>query len=290
MVFDLRIQDKHLHESVHEGCWRGWGMVLVWLAGNVEHALVSAVLERGMQEGLTFAAPSPLFELLQQRYAVELQAFPSSLLPMNDDITPDWTLSLAEHEKQVEIRPEGRRMIITTARGPMNADTSNIVAVHVHDMLPPLSGSHDAAMFEAWAMNNTTTPPSSGGPRYWCDRSDVAHGIVELLKGAPEHGVYNLAGRRAWSLEDTYSEFSALMQRTSAGQSGEFNIEHLVATGIPTVKVVELERATDVNQRPTIASIHTFLEASTGDGWRPTTPLRQSLMFTIAMLESDHAP
>ena len=159
MVFDLRIQDKHLHESVHEGRWRGWGMVLVWLAGNVEHALVSAVLERGMQEGLTFAAPSPLFELLQQRYAVELQAFPSSLLPMNDDITPDWTLSLAEHEKQVEIRPEGRRMIITTARGPMNADTSNIVAVHVHDMLPPLSGSHDAAMFEAWAMNNTTTSP-----------------------------------------------------------------------------------------------------------------------------------
>ena len=290
MVFGLRIQDKHLHESVHEGRWRGWGMVLVWLAGNVEHALVSAVLERGMQEGLTFAAPSPLFELLQQRYAVELQAFPSSLLPMNDDITPDWTLSLNEQAEQIEIEPAGRHMVISTTWEHMSVDVNKIVAVHVHDMLPPLSGSHDAAMFEAWAVNNTTTPQSSGGPRYWCDRSDVAHGIVELLKGAPEHGVYNLAGRRAWSIEDTYSEFSALMQRTSAGQSGEFNIEHLVATGIPAVKVVELEKATDVNQRPSLTTIQTFLEASSGDGWRPTTPLRQSLMFTIAMLESDHAP
>lgn len=261
----------------------------MWLAGNVEHALVSAVLERGMQEGLTFAAPSPLFEHLQQRYAVELQAFPSSLLPMNDETSPDWTLSLAEQEKQNEIKPVGRHMVISTAQEHMIADTSNIVAVHVHDMLPPLSGFHDAAMFEAWAMNNKPPPLSSGGPRYWCDRSDLAHGIVELLKGAPERGVYNLAGRRAWSIEETYSEFAALMQRTSAGQSGDFNIEHLVATGIPTVKVVELERTTEVNQRPSLTTIHAFLEASTGEGWRPRTPLRQSLMFTIAMLESDHA-
>ena len=114
------------------------------------------------------------------------------------------------------------------------------------------------------------------------------HGIVELLK-EHLHRASTIWRRRAWSIEDTYAEFSLLLQRTSAGRSGEFSIEHLVATGIPTVKVVELDTTGQADKRPSLRNIHAFLEASTGEGWRPKTPLRQSLMFTIAMLESDHA-
>ncbi|MEL0331577.1 MAG: hypothetical protein VW982_05115 [Candidatus Poseidoniales archaeon] len=263
-------------------------MVVVNVAADLKHALVSAILERGMQEGMTFTVPDSEFEFLRERYAVELRAFPSALQRRTDDAPLDWTLSLNGRNPQ-DIGPNGRRMVISTNNESVDLDASTIVAVQVHDMLPPLRDSHDASMFEAWAINEDTTAPSSRGPRYWCDRSDIAHGIVELLKGTPAPGVYNLAGRRAWSIEDTHAEFSPLLQRTSAGRSGEFSIEHLVATGIPTVKVVELDTTGQADKRPSLRNIHAFLEASTGEGWRPKTPLRQSLMFTIAMLESDHA-
>ena len=73
------------------------------------------------------------------------------------------------------------------------------------------------------------------------------------------------------------------MQRAKAGQHGAFAIEHLVARGVPSVSVKEI---TDNghNQRPSLSSIHAYLEKTTGEGWRPKTPLRQSLMLVIADL------
>ena len=52
---------------------------------------------------------------------------------------------------------------------------------------------------------------------------------------------------------------------------------------MPSVSVKEITDSGH-NQRPSLSSIHAYLEKATGEGWRPKTPLRQSLMLVIADL------
>ena len=261
-------------------------MTVVALFADPEHVLVSAVVERGMMEGLTFSVSPEMMPLLRRRYAASLQSFPKAIQSNEPDSVADWSLEMTGTSPSSTV-PAQRRMKLAFDGEENCKESDDTITVHIHDILPPARNSSAEGLFRTWLedLNGDTLPGLDGQPRHWCDRSDMAYAIVELLKSQPEERSFNLAGRRQWSLEETWREFSELAHRTKAGQTGQFNITHLEAKGVPAIKVVSVEADPQHHNRPSLGAIHHFLEQHDGEGWRPKTPLRQSLMFVIAMLD-----
>ena len=260
------------------------------LLANPEHALLSAIVERGILEGLSFTVSPDTLPTAMQHHAAALQSYPEAI--RSHDVVPsaDWSIGLEGRSSPTSNMLVRRRMnIVFGAENPSPAVED--VNVQIHGMLPPVAGSEDAAMFQAWIDHDGRNPPAEveNEHRYWCDRSDIVYAIVELLKGDPGEQVFNLAGRRKWTLLETCHEFYELAHRTKAGQTGRFDISHLEAKGVPSLKAVSVKSAPSGKPRPSLESIHRFLEKQDGEGWRPKTPLRQSLMFVMAMLEANHA-
>ena len=261
-------------------------MTVVALFADPEHVLVSAVVERGMMEGLTFSVSPEMVPILRKRYGASLQSFPNAIQSNEPASVADWSLEMTGASPSLAV-PAQRRMKLAFDGEESNEENDGTLTVHIHDMLPPARKSSAHDLFRTWLeeLNADTLPRLDGQHRHWCDRSDMAYAIVELLKSQPEERSFNLAGRRQWSLEETWSEFSELARRTKAGQTGQFNITHLEAKGVPAIKAVSVEANPQHHNRPSLGAIHRFLEQHDGEGWRPKTPLRQSLMFVIAMLE-----
>jgi hypothetical protein len=257
---------------------------------NPEHPVVQAILSRGMMEGIVFHAPPAAKRKLERKHASVLAAFPSSLQTYKAH-TPNLNyLQIEGEEPQLTIPADARNMIIGI--GPFDGELEPKASyVRLHDMLPPMPNSNEEHMFHSWmeASRGKETPILELKPRHWCDMNDAVPAIIELLKGETEATVYNLAGRRAWTMEATWGEFDALFQRTNAGKTGRFEFEHLEAKGIPSVAVVEVNADEHRRQRPSLTTTHAFLESKTGEGWRPTTPLRRSLMVVIANLDNAHS-
>jgi len=263
-------------------------MTVVALLADPEHVLLSAVIERGMMEGLTLAIPSALEPSLKRKHAAILRSFPEAIQPIEPGSNIDWSIELADTPSFEAPSTNHRRMIINLDSKPLPADEKNVY-VGIQGMLPPAKNSRDAHLFRTWLEEHRagTKPTMEGEPRHWCDRSDIAYAIVELLKSDPQETSFHLAGRRQWTLEDTWTEFNDLANRTQAGRSGRFNITHLEAKGVPSIKAVRVDTSTPPTVRPSFGSIHRFLEERDGEGWRPKTPLRQGLMFVLAMLQED---
>lgn len=261
-------------------------MTVVALFADHEHVLVSAVIERGMMEGLTFSVSPEMMPLLRQRYGASLESFPDAIQSHDASVVVDWSLEMTDSSPSSAV-PAQRRMKLTFHGEESYEESDGTTTVHIHDMLPPARNSSTANLFRTWLeeLDEKTHPLLDEQPRHWCDRSDMAYAIVELLKSQPEERSFNLAGRRQWSLEETWREFSELAHRTKAGRTGQFNITHLEAKGVPAIKAVSVEASSPQHNRPSLGAIHRFLEQHDGEGWRPKTPLRQSLMFVIAMLE-----
>ena len=266
-------------------------MTVVALLANPEHVLLSAVVERGILEGLNFTVSPDALPTAKQHHAAALQSYPEAI--RSHDVIPsaDWSIDLEGGTSPTSNVLVRRRMhIVFGAESPSLAEED--VYVQIHGMLPPAAGSEDAAMFQAWIDHDGRNPPAEldNQHEYWCDRSDIVYAIVELLKGEPGEQVFNLAGRRRWTLMETWHEFYELAHRTKAGQTGRFDISHLEAKGVPSIKAVSVKSEPSGQPRPSLESIHRFLEKQDGEGWRPKTPLRQSLMFVMAMFEPNHAP
>lgn len=266
------------------------GMSAACVLVNPEHPVAQAILSRGMMEGIVFHVPPTTMRELERKHASVLAAFPSALQAHEAHESTMKYLQIEGEDPQLTVPADARIMVIGTGAsdGPLKP---NACHVRLHDMLPPLPNSQEERMFRSWmeASRSKKTPMLEQRPRYWCDVNDAVPAIIELLKGETEATVYNLAGRRAWTMKATWEEFNALFQRTNAGKTGRFEFEHLEAKGIPSVAVVEVSAAEQESQRPTLTTTHAFLESKTGEGWRPTTPLRRSLMVVIAHLDNAHS-
>ena len=257
---------------------------------NPEHPVAQAILSRGMMEGIVFHAPPNAMSELVRKYASVLAAFPSALQAYDAHDSTMGYLQIEGEAPQLTVPADARVMMIGigSSDGPLEPNASH---VRLHDMLPPLPNSNEERMFTSWmkASRGKITPLLEQRPRHWCDVNDAVPAIIELLKGETEASVYNLAGRRTWTMKATWEEFDALFQRANAGKTGRFGFEHLEAKGIPSIGVVEVGAVEQERQRPSLTTIHAFLESKTGEGWRPTTPLRRSLMVVIAHLDNAHS-
>ena len=122
---------------------------------------------------------------------------------------------------------------------------------------------------------------------WWVSQQDVAVGIARLLNDVTIiPPISHLCGRRGWTKQETYQQLFLLYQRTIAGSSGKFETIHLEQT--PVISPV-LEDISQINKpsRPDLSIINEALREIDGDGWRPLTPLRTSLMQYLATKDFD---
>jgi hypothetical protein len=256
-----------------------------------ENQLCLAVLERIMLKGHVCFIPDATWKRFESAYAAEISAFPNALKPLSKGpVEPLWIATpSAPAPKHV---PFHRCVVLQFAEN----DTLEVGETHtitVHDMLPSPRGSIHHTMFQSWLNHatNDTAPELTAQGHHWCSIIDASAGIVSTLPHLGEEiASLHLAGRRCWKVEETWNEFQLLAQRTQAGTTGAFELHHLTPDGGPELSVEHLGSGPELFiQRPDIGSFHRFLEQHTGTGWRPTIPLRQSLMMMLAELEQTHA-
>ena len=162
-------------------------------------------------------------------------------------------------------------------------------SIVIHDMLPE-RGDKSTPPFAEWASMAVEgqTPSLDGEGGYWCSINDVSAALVRLLPhlAAVERKPYHVAGRRYWTLRETWSEFAVLARRAKAGRLGAFNLEVLTADDSLPIEAQPVSVSSSRPARPDIAPFHRCLEQHTGEGWRPVMPLRQTLMLVLASLDA----
>ena len=117
---------------------------------------------------------------------------------------------------------------------------------------------------------------------WWLSQQDAVTGLVGIVKcSSLPKGVVPMCGRREWSLSDTFDQLSMLYQRTLAGASGQFSLNHLQPSPVIGAGV---QKVTDVmvGKRPDLSNLHEVMLESNEAGWRPLVPLRTSLMYYLA--------
>lgn len=250
---------------------------------QAQHPLIQAIVQRGILAGFRFFFDVSNDQVLPFLEA-EQRAFPDAFHPLEHAPLDAVWVMLPSNEPSHD-QPKRRRVIVHSNKTALSTEGDDVLLV-VHDVLPPLPSTADGERFASWANTvQARTLPNNldDAGRYWCSVNDVANAAVEMLKDVQSlPPLIHVAGRRYWSMEDTWKEFSQLYERTLAGLSGEFHTHHLTSTGGPEVHAVQLTEATKQPKRPDLSVLNELMEERTGEGWRPTVPLRQSLMLVIA--------
>jgi hypothetical protein len=256
------------------------------------HPLSHAIVAKAALKGVNFLATAEACAELRLHHAPVLAVFPGALAALTDEarmlLEPEGTeaahLLIGVEAKPVEgIQARALRILQQHREGDPR---EHEITVHLHDVLPPERGSDREAMFRAWmeAARAGTQPNLHEQRFHWCDLNDVTSAVSDLLQQPCEDGEYHVSGRRAWTMDETWQEFDALVQRTIAGKTGKFGTEHLESRGVPVVEAVALRGGETARARPDLGPLHDALTKANGEGWRPRTPLRQSLMMVIAQL------
>jgi hypothetical protein len=167
--------------------------------------------------------------------------------------------------------------------------------VEVFDVLPRRQDSvWQSPDFLPWmeSLQSSGSAVTGQSTQYWwVSDIDVADALVRiLLSSEPFPRQMKMSGRRSWSEEQTLEELSLLYNRTIAGRTGRFNVEHLTAAPTPTIEVQSLMVSPQLplgveenaRQRPDLSPLHDLLYRIDGDGWRPLVPIRTALMHALA--------
>jgi hypothetical protein len=189
----------------------------------------------------------------------------------------------------VEIAELCRSILVTTG---LNSQPKHLefvdTIVEVNDLIPSTNCRHFQSsildqMLQLCDTSGTEKFELDLPTRYWwLSQQDAVTGLVGLVKcSSLPKGVVPMCGRREWSLSDTFDQLSMLYQRTLAGASGQFSLDHLqpspvIGAGVqPVAEVV-------VGKRPDLSDLHEVMLESSEEGWRPLVPLRTSLMYYLA--------
>lgn len=190
----------------------------------------------------------------------------------------------------VEIAALCPSILVTTG---LNSQPKNLefvdTIIDVIDLIPSSDCKHFQSnnldeMLQLCYSRSTGGFESNLPARYWwLAQQDVVSGLVGIVKcrSLPK-GVVPMCGRREWSLSDTFDQLSMLYQRTLAGASGQFSLNHLQPS--PVIGAVGVQPVTEVmvGKRPDLSNLHEVMLESNEEGWRPLVPLRTSLMYYLA--------
>ncbi|MGB2080723.1 MAG: hypothetical protein ACPHZ6_02965, partial [Poseidonia sp.] len=251
---------------------------------NPGHSLSRAILERGIPGGIRFSVEEERYDAIRDSLGSLLELFADALthpmMPHADDdrLVMIYYNTPPRHDKDHQI------IVIDIDENIADYCPENI-NISITDMLSiqPLDGTN--ACMNTWferARSGDESPSAQSG-HYWCSAQDVAEALLRAFPFmTPGLEPYTVSGRRYWPSKDTWTEIKLLADRTLAGQSGQFELKHLLDDGGPAVEVEVLDGRETRRQRPNISRFHELLEENTGEGWNPRTPLRQSLMLLLA--------
>ena len=167
--------------------------------------------------------------------------------------------------------------------------------IEVHDLLPRRQDSvWQLSRFDSWMeslQSSGSVVADESSVFWWVSDIDVADALVRiLLSDEPFPSQMKMSGRRSWSEAQTLEELSLLYNRTVAGRTGRFSVEHLTAAPTPSIEVqsliVQPKLPMDVDEnarkRPDLSPLHDLLHRIDGDGWRPLVSIRTALMHSLA--------
>ena len=211
------------------------------------------------------------------------------------DISPnDIVIHFSQNHKAsdlfVEIADLCSSILVTTGLNlqPKNLEFIDTI-IDVIDLIPSADCQHFQSnnldqMLQLCYTTGTGGFQSDLPARYWwLSQQDAVTGLVGIVKcSSLPKGVVPMCGRREWSLSDTFDQLSMLYQRTLAGASGQFSLEHLQPN--PVIGAAAVRKVADVmaGKRPDLSNLHEVMLESNEEGWRPLVPLRTSLMYYLA--------
>ena len=189
----------------------------------------------------------------------------------------------------VEIAELCRSILVTTGlySQPKTLEFVDTI-IEVNDLIPSTNCQHfqssnlDQVLQLCYTSSTEKFELDLPTRYWWLSQQDAVTGLVGFVKCSTlPKGVVPMCGRREWSLSDTFDQLSMLYQRTLAGASGQFSLDHLqpspvIGAGVqPVTDVV-------VGKRPDLSNLHEVMLESNEEGWRPLVPLRTSLMYYLA--------
>lgn len=266
----------------------------VWYIDDLNHPFVHALMERGIPAGHRFTMAQADVETAIRRFKNALESFPDGIVPPQVDLQVTVTL---QTRTDPPTNPRGTHVVLRLL-GPHEPeqDLSNDadrVTIAIHHLLSGHPSLPYGGVLRTWRDETEQREQPSdleieGG--HWVTLHDAARAVLRIgntIKAGQE--TIHICGRRWWSAKNTWQELSMLSSRNVAGLYGTFTTDHLAKGFTVPVTVIEVTQGErPPPHRPDLGPLHRLLIESTGEGWRPTTPLRQGLMQALAeMAEHD---
>ena len=220
------------------------------------------------------------------QYSVSREIHPNDLIVITSGLEQQFDMNLAE-ELPADVQVIHLASQDFGSSQPDFIDTNIVIKDMILESKSSFFQSESLASAYRQIKRSETTD-SVPSYHWWVAQQDVIDALVCLFSldcKLPRE--LNICGRKMWSLADTKYQLKMLFDRTVAGQTGNFDISHLTANSpIPNGLVAIKDMSNDV-QRPSLASLHDLLLATSCHGWRPQVPLRTALMKYIALQLND---
>ena len=258
-------------------------------------SLGHSVIQRLLRDELDIIVQEENHQYLNKLFSTELEFSKSNISSCQENpiVAGNRVLLLgfdnytaSYDDPQVGIGVDGVEVILVTPSNNMVEIDAGEVDSHflIHDMIPskssqPWENQLLDSMIESLVEGKDFDITADIG--WWVAEVDVADAISRLiLSEHPNHLEVNIAGRRSWDAGQVFEELEMLYNRTIAGQSGDFTTKHLSSPSTPNIELVTVEQSKQ-NIRPDLKPLHESLVLADGDGWRPMTPIRTSLMHFL---------
>lgn len=238
------------------------------------------------------------YDLLISKMSTELEIFSERPILFNPDLvySNDVLLYFALHEQTVDFDAlasiDCNVILLLDGNSRIDVQGTSLNLIYVHDLISfseveSIANKKLDELFDLCMSNPKDFNSLSDKKHWWVSQQDVAAGLLRLIDYTrPLPQLIHICGRRGWTNQETFEQLELLYNRTIAGSSGQFQTSHLESKPVihPTVaKVSQITPST----RPDLSIINELLLDIDGEGWRPLTPLRTSLMHYLATKELD---
>lgn len=238
------------------------------------------------------------YDLLISKMSTELEVFSERPILFNPDLVDsnDMLLYFALHGQTVDFDTlagiDCDVILLLDGNSRIDVQVTSLNIIYIHDLISfseveSIANEKLDELFDLCTSNSMDFNLPSDEKHWWVSQQDVAAGLFRLIdytRLLPQ--LIHICGRRGWTNQETFEQLELLYNRTIAGSSGQFQTSHLESKPVihPTVaKVSQITPST----RPDLSIINELLIDIDGEGWRPLTPLRTSLMHYLATKDFD---
>ena len=238
------------------------------------------------------------YDLLISKMSTELEIFSERPTLFNPNLVDsnDMLLYFALHEHTVDFDALAGIncdvILLLDGNSRIDVQVTSLNIIYIHDLISfseaeSITNEKLDELFDLCNSNSRDFNEPSEEKHWWVSQQDVAAGLLRLIDYTrPLPQLIHICGRRGWTNQETFEQLELLYNRTIAGSSGQFQTSHLESKPVihPTVaKVSQITPST----RPDLSIINELLIDVDGEGWRPLTPLRTSLMHYLATKDFD---